>query len=166
MYPLDVPLWLSILSVAVVVLMAAWVFYEDASPRPLGFTGFVLAGPTSLVWFTWLPFWTVFLVVILATTLFVIGMLVGRKSPDKDNFWHYGALATGIFGKMICALLPWLFGVLSGSVAVPLWVFAVLVVIAVIAVIPKTREWVVRPFRRAHAHAEAREEEAGRPPAN
>lgn len=169
MFALDLPVWFSILLVLVLVAMAGWVFYEDASPRPLGLTGTFLAGLTGLAWFTWLPFWTVILVVLVAIALFATGMLVGRKSPDKDNFWHYGALATGIFGKMICALFPWLFGIMDGSLQVSKWVLALLLIAAVLSTViassSRVRERVTYPFRWAHARAEAREE-AAEPSAN
>lgn len=127
--------------------------------------GSVLASFTALVWFTALPWGMVFIVVFAAIALFVTGMLVGRKHPDKDdNLWHYGALGVSLFGKAICAFFPWFFGVMSGKTEISNWMLAT----------PcggcrsrychrgpsKIRGWVTYPFYRAHAKAETREEVA------
>lgn len=171
---IDMPVWLSIFLVLVLVAMAWWVFYEDGSPRPLGAFGVVLAGLTGLAWFTWLPFWTALVLILVAMALFVTGMLVGRKSTKKDNFWHYGALGIGIFGKMVCAFFPWLFGIMDGSLQVSKWVLALLLIAAVLGIglgivvasSSRVRGWVTYPFRWAHARAESREEAVAEPPAN
>lgn len=123
MYPIDMPWWLSVFAVVALVAMAAWVLYKDASPRPLGLMGVVIAGLTSATWFTHLPLWTVFAVIVTAVVLFAIGML---RPEGEDDYWHYAAMAMGILGKALCAFVPWLVEALSGNIEVPLWLIVTL----------------------------------------
>lgn len=130
MYSIEMPWWLSVFAVVALVAMAAWVFYKDSSPRPLGLMGVVIAGLTSATWFTHLPLWTVFAVVVTAVTLFAVGMF---RPEGRDDYWHYAALTVGVLGKALCAFLPWLVEELSGNIEVPKWLIVTLGIATVAA---------------------------------
>lgn len=117
MYPIDAPLWGSILAVIAFVAIAAWTSYKDGFSS-VGQAGIVIAFITCLTWFTGLPEWTAWTVISITLGLFVAGMLA---KGDNDMPWHIAAIGVGLFGKMICAFFPWFLVWMDGNIELNKW---------------------------------------------
>lgn len=117
MYPLDIPVWVSVPAVLFFLASAVWTSYKDGFSS-VGQAGIVVAGITSLTWFTELPAWTAWVIIALTISLFVVGMLA---KDDKDEVWHIAAMAVGLLTKAVCAFSLWFLGIMDGSIELPKW---------------------------------------------
>lgn len=132
MYPITFyPLWETIIAVIVLGALGYWVADKDNSARPLGLMALPIAMVTGWTWFTSQPAWTAVVVASVTTLLFLVGM---TRDENKDDHWHYGAVAVALFGKLVTWFLPWLWLVLSGQVNVPVWILALLILITLFSI--------------------------------
>ena len=130
MYPIELlPVWQTVVGVVVFGVMTYWVAMLDKSARVFGLASLAIVLISGWCWFSSLPEWTAWLTLTAVIGLFLIGM---NRSEDKDDKWHFGALAVALFSKLAMWTVPFIWDVLTGKVDVKFqlqgWMILVLLV--------------------------------------
>lgn len=97
---------------------------------PYGLTGIGLSGWLGLTSFTELPDWMTVAVILMAITLYLVGIY---RQGVHERMWHLAALMVGLGGKAFCAFFPWFIEFMSGNVEIPMWVIFSPIPLVVIA---------------------------------
>lgn len=119
-------LWmLCTLVVIYLVIMAFVVGHKDGSARAIG----LVAPVVAICALSWYPDAGLNWAGLVATGIALVLFLIGLNRPnDRDDVWHYLALAVALLGEFVV----WLLVVIGNqSVTVPL--FAIIIAIMVIA---------------------------------
>jgi hypothetical protein len=143
-YPLPFEWWVILLTALVLTGAAIWAYARDLQPYTLGLVALPIAPLTAFGWFEKQPLWTAVIVVILTAALYVIGMLA---PSEKDDPWHFGALAVALLGKLLIWALAFVGEFLASDVNSPVWLWLISGAIF-FAVVVTVVGSVVKAFRR------------------
>jgi hypothetical protein len=130
-YPLGLDWWAVGLIALAFTGVGVWAYLKDGVPHSLGNMALPVAFVTAFGWFTDLPESSAWIVASVTAALWFVGMLM---PSERDDPWHFGALAVAWLGKLVASTLPWVWAVLTGQVTVPLVVLLALVLAAVIGI--------------------------------
>ncbi len=144
--------WPKVLAAVILLLGVAVAMYgKERSPLSLGGMAIPIAMFTGVgFWREQLDDWTVFVPLAGALALFIIGL---TRSKDKDAWWHFGAMVTALFGKLLILAVvtvgPMIWAFLKGDVEIKFygWMFTLLIGIAfgvAIARSQRVKGWIAK----------------------